>query len=246
MNSSGTPKSCSRNFWIAACRSSRFLPFTRSWSPCTWCWTPFRPSPLMNFPISRALSSLIPTWIDDLLAGAPLGRLFDLAVVDRLQRHLALHEFLLEHLGDSLQPLLRCRLQLDRVVALLQRHHAVGALEVESVRELAVRLIDRVLDLLDVDLGHHVEARHDSHSFASPTEARLVRTLARLPRLANRGSARPHTCTAPSPRQPRLGSSAHLHGSLASPTEARLVRTLARLPRLANRGSARPHTVAGR
>ena len=70
VKSSGTPKSCSRSVWIAACRSSRFLPFTRSWSPWTWCCTPFRPSPLMNLPISRALSSLMPTWIDDLLAGA--------------------------------------------------------------------------------------------------------------------------------------------------------------------------------
>ena len=35
VKSSGTPKSCSRSFWIVACRSSRFFPFTRSWSPCT-------------------------------------------------------------------------------------------------------------------------------------------------------------------------------------------------------------------
>ena len=117
VNSSGTPKSCSRSFWIAACRSSRFLPVTRSWSPCTWCCTPLRPRPLMYLPISRALSSLMPTWIDDLLAGAALRRLLDLAVVDRLQRHLALDELLLEHLGHGLQPFLRRRLELDRVVA---------------------------------------------------------------------------------------------------------------------------------
>jgi hypothetical protein len=44
---------------MIACRSSLFFPLTRSCSPWTWLWT-LTPVPLMNFTISRALSSLMP------------------------------------------------------------------------------------------------------------------------------------------------------------------------------------------
>ena len=112
--------------------------------------------------MSRALSLLMPTCSATFWRARPVVRFLDLAVVERLQRDLAAHELLLEHLRDGLQPFLRRRLDLDRVV--LQLDDAVGALEVEARRELAARLVDRVAHLLHVDLGDDIERRHGAFS----------------------------------------------------------------------------------
>ena len=84
------------------------------------------------------------------LAGTAVRRLFDLAVVERLQRDLAAHQLLLEHLRDRLEAFLGRRFELDRIV--LQVDHTLGALEVEARRQFPTRLIDGVADLLEVDL----------------------------------------------------------------------------------------------
>ena len=47
-NCRGIPKSCSLSALMTACRSSRFLPVTRSWSPWACDDTPFRFMSLMN------------------------------------------------------------------------------------------------------------------------------------------------------------------------------------------------------
>ena len=71
--------------------------------------------------MSRALSLLMPTWSETFWRARPLRRLLDLAVVERLQRDLAAHELLLEHLRDGLQPFLGRGFHLDRVVLQLDR-----------------------------------------------------------------------------------------------------------------------------
>ena len=53
----------------------------------------------------------------DGLAHRALGRLLDLAVAERLQRHLALDELLLEHLGERPEPLSLVGVELDRLLA---------------------------------------------------------------------------------------------------------------------------------
>src|SRR4051794_18587123 len=48
---------------MTACRSSRFLPVTRSWSPWIWAWTPFGPSSRIFLLIALAFSDSIPWMI---------------------------------------------------------------------------------------------------------------------------------------------------------------------------------------
>ena len=67
----------------------------------------------MNLPIALRLLLVDAGLERGVLAGAALRGLFDLAVVERLQRHLALDQLLLEHLHHRLQPLLRRGLELD-------------------------------------------------------------------------------------------------------------------------------------
>src|SRR5262249_50175969 len=98
----------------------------------------------------------------DRLAHRSLRRFLDLAVTERLQRNAALHELLLEHLCERLESLLALGVELDRLVLELDR--AVGSLEVESRRDLARRLIDSVAELLEIDLGDDVEARHGART----------------------------------------------------------------------------------
>src|SRR5215218_6374552 len=53
-------RSAPRSSCCTACRSSRFLPLTRSWSPWIWAWTPLGPSSRMSLAICLALSDSIP------------------------------------------------------------------------------------------------------------------------------------------------------------------------------------------
>ena len=96
----------------------------------------------------------------DGLADGALRGLLDRAVVERLQRHLALHHLLLEHLPQRLQARLGLGVDLDGLLLELDRR--VGALEVEPLRDLARGLVDRVANLLHVELGDDVEAGHGS------------------------------------------------------------------------------------
>src|SRR5205823_9524372 len=102
------------------------------------------------------------------LARATLRSFLDLAVVERLQGHLAPDHLLLEHLRGRLQAFLRRRLELDRVV--LELDCAFRSLEIEARRELALRLVDRVADLLHVDFRYHVEAGHRAYSSSRPVK----------------------------------------------------------------------------
>ena len=83
---------------MTACRSSRFLPVTRSWSPWVWDWMPLRPRLLDELVelaglVGRDAGRELTVW-----RTVPPDGLLDLAVVERLERHLAPHELLLEHL----------------------------------------------------------------------------------------------------------------------------------------------------
>ena len=153
------PKSPSRSAAMTSWSVSRFLPMTRSCSPWVWDWMPLMPRPLMNLLSSRALSDEMPAarvmvW----RARAPDG-LLDLARVEDLHADLALDQLLLEHLAERVQPVLARRLERDRVLA-RQLDRLLGVLEVVAGRRLAGGLVHGVADLLEVELGDDVEARH--------------------------------------------------------------------------------------
>src|SRR2546423_8069454 len=61
LNCRGMPKSSALRAVITACRSSRFLLWTRTWSPWACEDTPLTLRSLMNLFSSRAFTSLIPT-----------------------------------------------------------------------------------------------------------------------------------------------------------------------------------------
>src|SRR5215218_9444428 len=92
------------------------------------------------------------------LTHGSLGGVLDLAVRECLQRNLAAHELLLEHLRERAEAVLARGVQLDRRVA--EVDGAVGVLEVVARRDLAAGLVHGVADLLVVDLGNDVERRH--------------------------------------------------------------------------------------
>ena len=95
---------------------------------------------------------------DDLADGAPDGFL-DLAVVERLQRDLALDQLLLEHLAQGGQPVLAGGAQRDRRASPSSIDESVS-LKSKRLATLALSLVDGVADLLLVDLGDDVEAGH--------------------------------------------------------------------------------------
>ena len=155
---SGTPRSASRHAAMTAWRSSRFLPLTRTWSPWTDDDTPFSPSSFTSLLMRLADVLRDPGLQLHVLSRRALRRLLDLLGVERLERDLAAHELLLEHLVERLQAVLGRRGEHELFVAELDVR--VGVLEVEPRRGLAVRLVDGVADLLEVELGDDVEGRH--------------------------------------------------------------------------------------
>jgi hypothetical protein len=79
----------------------------------------------------------------------------DRSEVKCLQRDLAPHGLLLEHLDGRLEPVLRRGADLDQLVVLADARS--GVLEVEPLRDLAPGLVDGVRDLGHRDLGDDVE-----------------------------------------------------------------------------------------
>ena len=140
---------------MTACRSSRFLLVTRTSSP--WIW------------VLTCLGSLVADELGDLLgvlaADALLERAGDLvglagglrlAGVEGLHRDVAADQLLLEDVDGGLDALLGGRRQLDGLVA-LPRDLGVGAAEVEAGGQLLGGLVERVVDLLPIDLADDVE-----------------------------------------------------------------------------------------
>src|SRR5262249_29140477 len=91
----------------------------------------------------------------DLLPERAAGRLFHLAVVQGLERDATLVELRLEDIDDGLELHLVGHGQRD--VGPLELHLVLRALEIVAGVDLAPRLIERVRDLLHVDLAHDVE-----------------------------------------------------------------------------------------
>src|ERR1700739_584150 len=85
-----------------------------------------------------------------------LARRLRLPGVERLHRDVAADQLLLEYVDGRLHALLGRRRQLDGLVA-LPRDLGVGAAEVEAGGKLLGGLVERVVDLLVVDLADDVE-----------------------------------------------------------------------------------------
>ena len=124
----------------------------------------------------------------DRLAHVALRGGVDLAFGERLQRHVALHDLLFQDLERGLEPVLGRRPQLDRRVILGDA--GLGVFEVEPLRDLALRLVDGVADLLQVHLGDDVEgglvfrhAREDTVPGSPPPPDRGFATMSRPGRM---------------------------------------------------------------
>src|SRR5262249_48343981 len=91
----------------------------------------------------------------DLLPEGAAGGLLDVAIRERLQRHAALVQARLEDVDD--RPELHVVGRGSGDVGLLDGHAALGALEVVAGVDLPPRLVERVGDLLHVDLARDVE-----------------------------------------------------------------------------------------
>src|SRR5919112_1300650 len=74
---------------------------------------------------------------------------------ERLERHRPLHQLVLEHVEGGQGPLVG--LGDDHHVLARPGQRGAGVLEVEALRQLLSCLVDRVVDLLAVDLGDDVE-----------------------------------------------------------------------------------------
>src|SRR5947207_1425187 len=95
--------------------------------------------------------------LDGLLRRPRRPRL-DVAPLERLQRHLPPSELLAQDFGEGAHLVIVGGEEMDRRVLAAQLR--LLALEVEPLRDLAQRLLDRVVDLLQVDAAYDVEGRH--------------------------------------------------------------------------------------
>ena len=89
------------------------------------------------------------------LAHGAAQRLLDLAVLQRLERHLAAHELLLEHVDDLLELAVVVGDQHERLA--LERDGAHALLEVVARGDLLLRHVDGVAHLVEVGARDHVE-----------------------------------------------------------------------------------------
>src|SRR5262249_40804333 len=108
----------------------------------------------------------------DLLPLGPAGRIFDRAPRQRLERHATAMELRLEDVGDGLQ--LHVVGGGDHDVGLVEGDLVLAALEVVARLGLPPDLIERVGDLLHVDLTYEVErvlGGHGSLVYRSGTVA---------------------------------------------------------------------------
>src|ERR1051326_783025 len=97
----------------------------------------------------------------DVLPHRAARGLLDLAVVERLERDVALDELRLQDVLDAAQLSLVVGDEDDLVGGELDR--ALAALEVEALRELLLRLLHGVRDFLHVGLGDNVEGKFLRH-----------------------------------------------------------------------------------
>ena len=85
-----------------------------------------------------------------------LARRLHLAGVERLERDVAADQLLLEHIEGRLGALLGVGGDDDRLFA-GPVDAGVGAAEVVALREFLRGLVEGIVDLLAVDLAHHVK-----------------------------------------------------------------------------------------
>jgi hypothetical protein len=109
----------------------------------------------MTRTISLAFSLAMP-WVSLIfLPDAVAGGGLDLLVGEGFERDSALDELLLQDLGHRGELVFVRRGELEGVFA-LELDRGVGVLEVESGVDFLRRLVDRVLDFLDVHFGHDI------------------------------------------------------------------------------------------
>ena len=104
----------------------------------------------------------------DALARRALGGLLDLGGVECLERYFAADQLLLEHLVEGAQAILGRGSQHELGLAELDRR--VRPLEVEASGRLPIGLVHGVANLLHIDLGDDVKARHGCHSTVARPE----------------------------------------------------------------------------
>ena len=132
-NWSSTSRSFPFRSWMISCRSSMFLPVTRTWSSCICPWTLSLVS-LMTAQISFPFSLEIPCLMVMILADHPAGGGLRLAVVEGLEGNPSFYALGLEDVDDRLEPEIVVGQDLDGVF--LQGHLALRTLEVVALGDL--------------------------------------------------------------------------------------------------------------
>src|SRR5262249_37032242 len=130
----------------------------------------------------------------DLLLGASRRAGLDRSRLQRLERHPALAEALAQDVGEGAHLEVVGRAQVERV--LLASHLGRCAPEVEALADLAQRLVDRVVDLLEIDAADDVEGRHRAglnRRAAGPRQPRAAARSGRASEPASGCGARSRT-----------------------------------------------------
>ena len=134
------------------------MPVTRSWSPWTWCCTPFSSRPLRNFPISRALSDEMP------MLRVTLWRTVPFAASSTFPYETAFNDTCRRTSFSSstcVRAFNRASLSVWRSIVLsLSSIEEPVFLKSKRVPTSRLCLVDRVADFLHVELRDHVERRH--------------------------------------------------------------------------------------
>ena len=148
---------------MAAWRSSFDGDVTRTWSPWIERLDLLQPWSFRYFTIALrgfGVDALLER--DDLADGAARGGL-DLAELHVLDRHVAADQPRLQDLPDRADLEVVLGGQDERAVRLDELDGGGRALEVVALRDLLARLVEGVVDLLEVDGGGDVERRGGCH-----------------------------------------------------------------------------------
>ena len=166
-NWSGYSGPCALRCAITACKSSIFLPVTRTFSSMIWAWTLIL-SCLMSLTIFRASSVSMPRVQGQGLAHGVVRGVLDLAAPQCADRHAAARHLFLHDLEDRLELPLVIGQDRQGVILLVELDRRTRPLEVKADGDLVLGLDDGVVHLGVVDLADDVEGMIVGHRWKTP------------------------------------------------------------------------------
>ena len=158
---------------MASCRSSFDGDETRTWSAWIAACTFFSLLSFRNLTMSFAASVGMPCWRVTTRRTVSLAARSIVARREVLGRHAATDHASLQDLPQRVHLELVVGGERERVLGPVQVDRRARALEVVALRDFLARLVDRVVDFLEVDAGRDVEGDGVGHALnqdASLTE----------------------------------------------------------------------------